>query len=322
MTSRRQSTRYTLPKPGFLQAEDLARAIAYIGRLLGYGVQLTGAQKVTEQADGTWNADMHPRGPMGPAGPAGSPGGPGPQGAPGIAPVGPPGTPGGSGPPGPPGDPGDPGEPGPEGPPGPPGQDLGGPPGDEGPVGMQGPEGEPGPPGPPGEDAPGNAGPPGPPGPEGPHGFYVPGEPGPAGEPGPGGEPGLPGDKFAVVTLPDGRHIGFSAVESSRPWFMDEITFVSPSLPDTKVILPVDPVFLGTIESGSLRAVQVSTPGLGIQIVANEVHVQTGSLPPGLPVVITIAGIRRGFASWHYKPFTRGQMQRNRAFYRSAYFHP
>ena len=308
MASAKTKTRYKLPRPGFLKLPDFVGVVETLGQMIGYGVQFNGARGVSQNADGSWKLNFNHVGPRGDEGPAGETGETGPAGSLGLAPIGPTGPAGSPGPAGPPGDtPTEKGPDGPPGPPGPPGDDKPGPAGPPGPQGEPnnepGPPGDPGPPGPAGN--PGPPGPQGPKGPQGPHGFYI---PGPPGDP---GEPGVPGDKFAIVTLPDGRNVGFHATEGGRPWFFDEITFVS----ETR--MPVCQTFFGAIEPGSLRVIQVSQPGVGARIEGGQVVIERGSLSS--PIVVTISGVRRGFSGWHFKPFSTAQRQRNEAFYNSAY---
>ena len=307
MASAKTKTRYKLPRPGFLKMPDFVGIVETLGQMVGYGVQFNGARGVSQNADGSWKLNFNHVGPRGAEGPAGETGEPGPAGDPGLAPIG---ADGPAGLDGPTGDPGEmPAFPGPPGPRvnGDPGDDKPGPPGDEpgdpGPDGTE--EGNPGPDGDPGEDAYGPLGLPGPKGEKGMHGFYWPGDPG---DP---GTPGAPGDKYAIVTLPDGRNIGFHATEGGRPWFFDEITFVS----ETR--MPVCRTFLGTIDLDSLRVIQISRPGVGARVEGSQVVIERGS--SSSPIVVTIAGIRRGFSDWHFKPFSTAQRKRNEAFYNSAY---
>lgn len=313
MNASRSPQRYSLPKPGILKVPDLTRIIELFGAMLGYGVKFSGAKNTRQNADGSWSVTLAgKKGPPGPAGSSGPAGGTGPAGPQGLAPEGPPGPEGPYGPDGPEGPtPSGPGPDGPPGVPGPPGQDMGGPPGPTGPTGPPntdpGPPGATGPPGPPGIP-----GPNGPPGPPGMNGFYV---PGPPGEP---GDPGVPGDKFAIVTLPNGRHVGFSALESSRPWFLDEITIVCAGN-EKEVRRKICPVFLATIEPLSLCIIQISRPGLAAYVWGDGI-ILTGETQPGEAITVTLAGIRCGLADWHFQPYTAEQMQRNRAFYASPLF--
>jgi hypothetical protein len=142
------------------------------------------------------------------------------------------------------------------------------------------------------------------------NGFYI---PGPPGEP---GDPGVPGDKFAIVTLPNGRHVGFSALESSRPWFLDEITIVCAGN-EKEYRRQICPVFLATIEPLSLCIIQISRPGLAAYVWGDGI-ILTGETQPGETIILTLAGIRRGLADWHFQPFTQEQRLRNLAFYSAA----
>lgn len=121
------------------------------------------------------------------------------------------------------------------------------------------------------------------------------------------------------MTLPDGRHIGMHAMESSRPYFLDEIVFKLPPF-FASMDLPIDPVYLGTIEPDSLCVIQCSEPKLGAQIVSGRLRVTASVLRlQGIRGVVTIAGIRRGFKDWHYQPYTAEQFMKNNAFYSAAY---
>jgi hypothetical protein len=322
MDAPRRHVRYKLPKPGVLSAESLSDAIAFFSQRLGHRVDFSGARSVTERPDGSTFVSFTRAGPLGPEGPGGPPGGPGPTGPTGLAPIGPPGPAGPEGPDGPDGPDGPPGST--PGPPGPPGQDLGGPAGPPGPTGPTGTEYlTPGPIGPTGPTGtPGTPGDPGTPsstpGPEGPHGFYLTGDPG---DPGAPGLPGPPGNKFAIVTLPDGRHLGFHACEGSRPWFLDEIPFVLIA-GESFVSIRIDPLFLGTVDPASLIVSQMhhdSNHSLGARIEHDQLVIAAPvRVRYHVSGIVTLAGIRRGFESWHFKPFSAAAMAANRRFYAAS----
>lgn len=174
-----------------------------------------------------------------------------------------------------------------------------------------------GPSGPPGTDYPGLPGPPGPPGPDGPDGptQTLPGPPGPmgpAGEPGPPGPMGLtgePGDKFAIVEAGD-SFVGMAALEAPRPYFIE---FIKVPANCSKVEVPA--LFLGTIEPGSLRVMSFSIPGVGLRVKGSTVGI-SGKHGGG---TVSVIGIRRHLAWWHFKDFTALQKENNRKFYASAH---
>lgn len=260
----------------------------------------------------------------GPAGPPGARGLPGPAGDPATGPA-PPGVPGIDGPIGPPGPEGFPG-PLTAGPPGPPGTDPG-PVGDPGPKGPLGGPGGPGPVGIPGVHPVGPPGPDGPPGPTGPPG--PPGNPGPAigGNTGPTGPTGPDGDptKTALVVTEHHGVIAMHALEGAECWFKDVLT-----LPLVAGFGSADvcPTFHECCAAGSLFAQHVVVPGWGGAISADvrsaggRVCVSVRLQPaPGVPVLatVTIAGLRRDYASHRLPVCTREQYLRNRAFYAQAH---
>ncbi len=272
--------RYMLPKSGVLKASQLSDYIRFMGRVLGYKISFANEPGFQERADGSTYIDLtgsHPPGPDGAAGMAGSPGPTGPAGA--AGPAGPPSTT--PGPPGPaqttPGPPG----PMPTGPDGIPGI-----PGPPGPVGSPGPDG--GPQGPPGE--PGDTGAPGPDGPQGP--------------------PGPPGDKYAIVTVAEGWHVGMIATESPRPYFVERLTFSA-----TTKSIPIPALFRGTIEPDSLRVMSCSLTGCGAYIKGNRAVIDS----QGRAGTVTVAGIRRGCGNWFYRDYTPDQKRKNDDFYSLAH---
>ena len=174
-----------------------------------------------------------------------------------------------------------------------------------------------GPPGPNGTDYPGLPGPDGPPGAEGPQGppQTLPGPDGPTGFPGGkgpngiAGAPGDPGDKFAIIEAGE-SFIGMSALEAPRPYFIERIAIAK-----GKTSAAINPVFLGTIEPGSLRVMAFSIPGVGVTIDGDKVKTH-GRHGGG---VATVIGIRGHFDGWHFRNFTEAQKAKNDAFYSSAY---
>jgi hypothetical protein len=116
--------RYRLRRTrGFATIRDLKDWLTWLAPKMDAmdKLDVRGAKKSTEQADGSFHYRLETASDVGPPGPPGSP------------------VPGPTGPPGPTGGPGSPGTPSPAGPPGPTG-----PPGEEGPMGEDGPPGEPG----------------------------------------------------------------------------------------------------------------------------------------------------------------------------------
>jgi len=335
MEARRKPLKYRLPPKGVLKVESLNDFVMFMGKALNFNVHFDGATSQV-RADGSiyikgagGEGGPGPKGPDGPSGPTGPPGSAGSNGMPGapggngaspVAPIGPDGDPGEMGDQGPKGPAEtEPGPKGPKGDPGPPGDDLAGPAGPPGEIGepntTPGPDGPPGPPGPPGTPAfePGSPGDPGDPGTDG---FSSNGLPG---DPGPPGTPGEAGDKFAIVTIPDGRHVGLHATEASRPWFLDEITFRVPFWRSV-VTLPIDALFIGSIEPSSLCVIQTSASAIGAQIIGDSLRITASPFRlSSITGVITVAGLRRGFSDWHFKSFTADQLARNNAFYSAAY---
>jgi len=286
-------TTYKLPSHGVLKAADLAGLITWVGGHLGHRVQFLGATRTEERNDGSMLVDFRQLGPPGGPGPAGPPGSTGPTGATG--------SPGGYGPAGP-----TPTGPGPVGGFGPPGPDNTTP-GPPGPLGPTGPAGAAGPAGPIGDTGDiGDMGAPGDPG--------APGEMGPTGYPGPTGYQGArgpTGNKFAIVSMPDGSHRGMSALEAPRPYFIHRLTF---KVKQKSAVIPR--IFLGTVERKSLRVAACSVQGVGARIAGDRVQIDS---PKGAACVVTIIGIRRGLARWHYRDFSERQRLTNNQFYSAAY---
>ena len=171
--------------------------------------------------------------------------------------------------------------------------------------------------GPPGTDYPGLPGPAGPPGPYGPDGpaQTLPGPPGPTGPPGapgppgPDGPTGEPGDKFAIVAAGE-SFVGMAALEAPRPYFIESI-----KVPANCSKVEVPALFLGTIEPNSLRVMSFSVPGIGARVKGSTVEI-IGKHSGG---IVSVIGIRRHLAWWHFKDFTANQMENNRQFYASAH---
>jgi len=124
------------------------------------------------------------------------------------------------------------------------------------------------------------------------------------------GSPGDPGDKYAIVTVSEGRHVGMIATESPRPYFVERLTFSA----TTKSIL-IPALFRGTIEPDSLRVMALSVPCCGAYIKGNRVVI--GAQESG--GVVTVAGIRRGCGNWFYRDYTPEQKRKNDAFYSLAH---
>ncbi len=116
--------------------------------------------------------------------------------------------------------------------------------------------------------------------------------------------------------MPDGRHVGFAALEASRPWFLDELD-VHVSGREQRVDLC--PRWLGTVEPGSVRVIQTSEL-LGAVVHVDHIWISLAKdFPKGRLITVTVAGVRRGFLGWHFKRFTARQAASNAAFYRQAY---
>jgi hypothetical protein len=283
---------YKLPKTGVLKSADLAQFIRWAGSNIGYNVKFDGETKVEDRADGSTLIDFRRPGPTGSPGPASTT--PGPRGYPGY--------PGADGAAGPPGE--TPTTVGPDGDDGPDGIPYTAP-GPDGPKGDKGEKGDdlPGPPGPRGDIGPTDhtPGPKGAPGPQGYVGY--PGEP---------GTPGLnyEGDKTAIVTVSEGRHVGMIATESSRPYFVERLTFSA-----TTKSVPIPALFRGTIEPDSLRVMALSVAGCGAFIKGNRVVIDSQCRAG----TVTVAGIRRGCGNWFYRDYTPEQKRKNDDFYSLAH---
>lgn len=85
------------------------------------------------------------------------------------------------------------------------------------------------------------------------------------------------------------------------------------------ISLPIDPLFLGSVETSSLCAAQVYPPDLGVQIIGGSLCIRRRWTLCSSSGIVTIAGVRKGFSDWHFKPFTAAQQARNATFYSSAY---
>jgi hypothetical protein len=313
---------YKLPRSeGLMRMRELAHLAGWLSAHLKFQIQSGGITHAREISGGGLFMRRDRRGPVGPTGPTGESGGPGPPGTPGEnrpGPTGPrvPGPPGPAGPPGPKGPTGPASTAkGPKGPTGPAGP--AGPPGATGPTGFpgvddEGPEGSPGPAGSPG--------PPGPPGPEGPFGAT-----GPEGAEGP---PGPPGNKTAILSLADGRNVGLMALECRDVLFEDIITVTLPAH-RSSFSVPIDPIFLATLEPGTLT-ITSALPAYPVHLTAqinnhqsaisnhqSSIHLQLPPQPTPLPLVITLHGTRIGQLHARQQPWTPAQAAHNDAFYRA-----
>ncbi len=313
-------------KRGFARMRDIWNLAAAVADYGGLKVSVPGVQRASHNMHGSYlkfDATAG-AGDPGPTGPIGERGPPGPAGEPATGPADP-GDPGIGGPPGPKGPEGFPGPLTP-GPPGPPGTEPGAA-GDPGPKGPPGPPGSPGPPGIPGVHPVGPPGPPGPtgtpgePGPPGPQGGPIGGNTGPPGPPGPDGDP----TKTALVVTEDHGVIAMHALEGAECWFKDTITL---PLVAGFGSADVDPSFYECCAPGSLFAQHAVVPGwpgnisAEVRSSAGRVRVAVRLQPaPGMPVLatVTIAGLRRNFASHRLPICTREQFLSNRAFYASAH---
>lgn len=288
---------------GFARMRDLWDLAADVADFTGLSVSSPGVQRASHNMDGSYlvfnaSASSGPPGPDGVDGSPGAPGAPGPAGSPATGPA-PPGDPGIGGSPGGPGPPGVPGVQ-PYGPPGTPSTVIG-PPGDPGPKGPVGSPGDPGGPGIPGVH------PVGPPG--------LPGPPGPPGDP----------TKTALVLTATHGVIAMHAVEGAECWFKDVITLpVIGGIGSTVV----DETFRECCAPGSLFAQHAVVPGwsgaIGAEIRSSggRVWLKVKLQPaPRVPVLatVTIAGLRRDFATHRLPLCTREQYLSNNAFYASAH---
>jgi len=213
-----------------------------------------------------------------------------------------------------------------------PGQSL------EGAAGERGDAGAAGPPGPAGMD---KAGIPGPRGPRGPAGSNGPdGEDGPEGYPGrdgisikgPDGEQGDPGPpalKTAIMPA-HGRYVGLIAQEAQDVLFEDILRVHLPAR-CSHFSVPLDPIFLATLEPGTLL-ISAALPTYPVHIDAHlenqksainnpqsAIQIRLPPQPIPLAITITLHGIRRGMAAIRQQTFTAADVAANNAFYRAAH---
>lgn len=290
-------------KRGLARMRDLWELAADVADFTGLSVSSPNVQRASHNMDGSYlvfndSASSGPPGPDAPGGPPGAPGPPGYAGNPATGPA-------------PPGDPGIGGSPGGPGPPGPPGVQPFGPPGT--PSTVIGPPGDPGPKGP--------DGPPGDPGPVGIPGVHPTGPPGLPGEPGPPGDP----TKTALVLTESHGVVAMHAVEGAECWFKDVITLPVVGGVGSAV---VDATFRECCAPGSLFAqhavVQDWAGAIGAEICSRggrfwlKVNLQPA---PKMTVLatVTIAGLRRDFATHRLPLCTREQYLQNNAFYAQAH---
>lgn len=293
---------------GLLMMEELDQFLRWAKPFVGIKIESDDINGVTETGDGSF-VDVEGNTLI--PGAPGSLGGPGLTGLPGAAPAGPKGPPGDDGVP-------TPGAPGDKGNKGPAGDKPKGPKGLPGPDGPDGSDGS-ATPGVPGGSPPGPLGNPGPAGNPG----TVTGPPGAPGIPllGPPGDPGFPGDKFAIVPT-CGQIVGWAAMEAPSPWFEDLYQWQMLT-GGFGVDVPLDPLFLGTIEPGTLRVVALvgeTLLPLGASIEGNDIRIRAAeSTAADMRGTVVVAGIRKGFSDWRFKPFTARQQRRNQEFYQRAY---
>ena len=119
-------------------------------------------------------------------------------------------------------------------------------------------------------------------------------------------------------------------VESPEVWFEDIITV---PVTTREQYIAIDPLFCETVIQHTMRVTSVvydcpATPGAKViprnpEQHLSQVFLQT--VPVGAvarfpqTVTITVRGIRNGREGQRFKQFTNDQMERNAAFWRSAY---
>lgn len=284
---------------GLATVEVLLDFMRAISQVLPFDVRSQQMSNPSESTGGYLSVDVDPGiGDPGPPGPTGADGFPG---APGYSPPGPTGPAGTTGPPGPPA-PAGPGPPGPPGVPGPMGAIIDGDPGPTGPAGPTGPDGPTGYPGP-------NSG-----------------ALGPEGSPGTdalGTIPGPPGAKLAIVESA-GQCVAFHVAESPRCLWLDHLHVQIPAH-RCRVEIPLDRTWLECLdahEGVEILSVQIdgSTDKVSAHLEAARIilHSTIAAKRPRI-AHITVAGIARDHAGLRFPEFTREQLQRNQAFWSSAF---
>ena len=119
-------------------------------------------------------------------------------------------------------------------------------------------------------------------------------------------------------------------MESPEVWFDDVLTVtIGPRVQH----IMLDPIFCETVEEGSIRVVSAvfdqptmfgakvlpRVPEAHLAQVRLEILVPESSTAYPTTVTLVVRGIRRGCAGQRFRKFTGAQMERNSAFWQSAY---
>lgn len=119
-------------------------------------------------------------------------------------------------------------------------------------------------------------------------------------------------------------------VESPEVWFEDVITV---PVTTRRQYITIDPIFCETVVQDTIRVIsavfdQPTLFGAAVLPREPETHLSQIRLDVLTPealgckpsrVTLTIRGIRSGYEGHRFKEFTSAQMERNAAFWRSAY---
>lgn len=131
----------------------------------------------------------------------------------------------------------------------------------------------------------------------------------------------MTGFKLAIVPTEQGP-VGLHCVEAPEVWFEDQITVTNPE-GGTLIIQPLDPVWLETVASGSLRVLAVvgDRPCLfGATIDGGAVRI-TLAPPPGLPpaqqLQVRLAGVRRRAEGLRFPRFQVTEAEANLDFWQA-----
>lgn len=140
------------------------------------------------------------------------------------------------------------------------------------------------------------------------------GLPGPKGEKGEKGDKGDPGDKYAIVTTSEGPR-GLYCPELPECWFLDIMQLTAHG---GDIDVMIDPLFLETIEPGSLRIISASTDtgAVAYQLSMSRLHLYTQGQRGR--VVVLLGGIRLGRDGKRFPEFSLSQQTANVRFWESA----
>jgi hypothetical protein len=137
----------------------------------------------------------------------------------------------------------------------------------------------------------------------------------------PQGPQGPRGMKNAIVPVGSQDHpqyVGLSCTEMPDPYFMDIMTC---RLQGYQTEARIDPRFLQVCHLDSMKvvgAVPSEPVTIGASVVDDQVVLKSPGFQAFPDVVVTLAGIRRGFEDERFPLFTREQMLTNNAFWDQA----